>query len=240
MNGLLLHTGAKSITPEALAAIPTPEPTDTHYPIAHSRLLAITRDTLATHGATVTGEAHGITKSGSRYFGLLEIRGTERDWGLVVGIRNSHDKSLPAGLVCGAQVFVCDNLSFSGEVRIGRKHTRYIDDSLPALIAGAVAKLVDLREGQAKRFDAYRAAPLGHPAAMHLIGSAYRHGVLPAPRVGPTIDEWYTPRHKEFAEGHNVWRLFNAFTESLKGSLTALPARTQAIHGMLDEQCGLI
>jgi len=45
------------------------------------------------------------------------------DFALVVGLRNSHDKSFPAGLVIGASVLVCDNLSFSGEVRLARKHT---------------------------------------------------------------------------------------------------------------------
>jgi hypothetical protein len=39
------------------------------------------------------------------------------DFGLVAGVRNSHDKSFPASLVLGASMFVCDNLSFSGEVK---------------------------------------------------------------------------------------------------------------------------
>jgi hypothetical protein len=33
----------------------------------------------------------------------------------VLGLRNSHDKRFPAGLVGGSAVFVCDNLAFSGE-----------------------------------------------------------------------------------------------------------------------------
>lgn len=240
MNGLMLHTGAKAISAEQLACVPTPEPTETHRPIPHYQLLSLVRETLTNQGAVIRSESHGLGRDGSRYFGLLDIRGAESQWGMVVGIRNSHDKSFPAGLVCGAQVFVCDNLSFSGEVRLARKHTNRILDHLPAMIRGAVGKLVDLRGEQERRFLAYRETPLGHPAAMHLIGAAYRHGAIPASRVGPIIDEWHQPRHAEFAERHNVWRLFNACTEGLKGSLTALPARTQAIHGMLDEVCGLI
>ena len=45
----------------------------------------------------------------------------------VVGVRNSHDKSFPAGLVIGASIFVCDNLSFSGEVKLARKHTVHVE-----------------------------------------------------------------------------------------------------------------
>jgi len=47
------------------------------------------------------------------------------DYAWIVGLRNSHDKTYPAGLVAGSKVFVCDNLCFSGEVRLSRKHTRH-------------------------------------------------------------------------------------------------------------------
>jgi hypothetical protein len=32
------------------------------------------------------------------------------EWSWAVGIRNSHDKTFPAGLVAGTKVFCCDNL----------------------------------------------------------------------------------------------------------------------------------
>jgi hypothetical protein len=40
-------------------------------------------------------------------------------------------------------------------------------------------------------------------------------------------------------EGRTAWRLFNAFTEALKGNLDVLPRRTQALHDLLDTTCGL-
>ena len=60
-------------------------------------------------------------------FGLLEVANCQQteDYAYVLGLRNSHDKRFPAGLAVGASVFVCDNLSFSGEIKIGRKHTRH-------------------------------------------------------------------------------------------------------------------
>jgi hypothetical protein len=47
------------------------------------------------------------------------------------------------------------------------------------------------------------------------------------------------PRHAEFREGRTAWRFFNSVTEVLKGNLTELPRRTQALHGLLDSACGL-
>ena len=42
---------------------------------------------------------------------------TNVDYSLVLGLRNSHDKTFPASLALGSQVLVCDNLSFFGEGR---------------------------------------------------------------------------------------------------------------------------
>ena len=33
--------------------------------------------------------------------------------------------------------------------------------------------------------------------------------------------------------------MFNAFTEVLKGNLNALPKRTEALHGLMDGECGI-
>lgn len=45
-------------------------------------------------------------------------------------------------------------------------------------------------------------------------------------------------RHDDFRL-RTVWSLFNAFTETLKGNLTDLPRRTEALHGLLDHHVGL-
>jgi len=52
------------------------------------------------------------------------------DYGCVLGLRTSYDKSFANGVCIGASVFVCDNLSFQGEVKFERKHTpRYVAGS---------------------------------------------------------------------------------------------------------------
>ena len=44
--------------------------------------------------------------------------------------------------------------------------------------------------------------------------------VCPIRYLPGVIKEWRTPRHPEFtADGKTAWRLFNAFTEALKGNL---------------------
>jgi hypothetical protein len=192
-------------------------------------------------GLTIVSEAHGLTRDGSRYFGLLQVVNghADVDFGLVVGLRNSHDKSFPARLVVGASVFVCDNLSFSGEVKLARKHTVNVERDLPQLIERAVGRLGDLRRSQEQRFGRYKLHELSDSQAHDLIIRSLDAGVIPVTRLPLVLREWREPRHAEFREGHTAWRLFNAFTEGLKGNLDALPRRSQALHGLIDSACGL-
>ena len=76
-------------------------------------------------------------------------------------------------------------------------------------------------------------------AAHDLVIQSLDARVVPVTRIPDVLREWREPRHSEFREGRTAWRLFNAFTESLKGRLDALPTRTQALHGLLDCVCGL-
>ena len=100
-----------------------------------------------------------VLEDGARYFGLLQVvNGSHpEDFGLVVGLRNSHDKSFPAGLVVGASVFVCDNLSFSGEVTFERKHTANMLRDLSWMISETVSSVSDRLSP--------RSTPLTNPAA---------------------------------------------------------------------------
>jgi hypothetical protein len=165
---------------------------------------------------------------------------TPSDFAVTVGVRNSHDQTFPAGLVIGAAVFVCDNLSFSGEVRLAREHTVHIGRDLPQLIAAAVGRLGDLRQSQEVRFATYKQHELSDVAAHDLLVQVLGARVLPVTKLPLALREWREPRHAEFREGKTAWRLFNAITEAAKGGdIQVLPRRTQALHGLLDTACGL-
>ena len=98
------------------------------YPLPHRTLVTEVENQLQAAGFQLRGATYSLTHDGQRFFGVLQVTlptRNDREFGWVVGLRNSHDKSLPAGLVAGTQVMVCDNLAFTGEVKLSRKHTRF-------------------------------------------------------------------------------------------------------------------
>lgn len=238
---LILHCGAHAVPLEQIAAVAMPEATQSWQPIPHIQLIRTVQDTLASNDLTFGAQAHSLTRDGMRYFGLMEVRGQQMsdDYCWVLGLRNSHDKTFPAGVVAGASVFVCDNLSFSGEVKIARKHTRFINRDLPRLIEGAVGRLMEKWHTQDVRIGAYKEKRIGNAEAHDLVIRATDVGVCSNQLIPEILQEWRQPRYPQFEE-RNMWSLFNAFTEALKGgSLTELPKRAAALHGLLDVHVGL-
>ena len=128
--------------------------------------------------------------------------------------------------------------SFSGEVKLARKHTVHITRDLPGLVQSAVGKLMDRWHHQDTRLSAYKLAEIEDRTAHDLIVRATDVGVCPNKLIPRVLNEWREPRHETF-QPRNAWSLFNAFTEALKGNLVELPRRTEALHGLLDTHVGL-
>lgn len=237
---LILHCGAQAVKRQEVTAIRTPRATQTWTPIPHIDLVNHVERTLKTNGLVVGTQAHSLSHDGARYFGLMEIQRSDSDpdycW--VLGLRNSHDKTFPAGITAGASVFVCDNLSFSGEVKLTRKHTRFITRDLPGIVQSAVGRLVERWHHQDVRLSTYRLTDLDDRTAHDLVIRATDVGVCPNQFIPHVLHEWREPQHDDFTP-RNVWSLFNAFTEALKGNLIELPRRTEKLHGLLDTHVGL-
>lgn len=238
---LCLHCGAHEVPRSQITTVQTPDPTDTWVPIPHHQLIQTVESTLKATKLRVGVQSHSLTHDGMRYFGLMEIIGKSASeeccW--VLGLRNSHDKTFPAGLVAGNSVFVCDNLSFSGEVKFARKHTRFILRDLPQLAQQSVGQLMVKWHDQDKRIAAYKDAEIEDSIAHDLIIRACDVGVCANSYIPGVLHEWREPKHDAF-EPRNAWSLFNAFTEALKGgNLAELPKRTEALHGLLDVHVGL-
>lgn len=232
---LMLHAGASELSFEALHNVTTPQGTDTHKPIAHHVVVEMVRYALGFYKHEIADERHAVMPDGSNYFGLLTLRSPYGDYGDVVGLRNSHDKSFPIGIAFGSRVFVCDNTAFIGEHVVSRKHTAKAQRELPGLVAEIVEPLAKVREQQHARFRDYKQTPMDNEMADHAIMEMYRREVIGVKAIPDVLHEWTAPSHDWGAQ--TAWRLFNATTFVLAGKVLASPKRTSDLHAVLDVIC---
>jgi hypothetical protein len=120
---LMLHAGANPIEYDGLRELTTPPASPTHVPIPHHRVVDLAAYSLSYFGHEVVERHFGVTEDGMRFFGVMTLRSPYGDYSDMIGLRNSHDKSLPIGVAFGSRVFICDNLAFVGDHVIKRKHT---------------------------------------------------------------------------------------------------------------------
>src|SRR5262249_47610898 len=134
---------------------------------------------------------------------------------LSVGVRNSIDKTLPLGFCAGNRVFVCDNLSFSAELLVNRKHTVNGGVRFREAIAHAAGRLEAFRVSEAARVARLQSLGLDDQAAEAIILRAWEARIVSHRQLPAVLREWRTPSHEDFSP-RNRWSLFNAFTEALK------------------------
>jgi hypothetical protein len=231
---LIVHAGGYVAGLDEVYAAPTPDPVEDWVPIPHGLLIDTVRGYFGSTGLQVVGEQHCLAREGTRYFGLFQINSENADYDLTVGLRNAHDKSFSAGLCVGSSVFVCDNLAFSSEIVLGRKHTKYIERDLPELVGRAVGALGEQRVEQDRRIELYKATELSDRDAYAGLVDLLKQRAIIGKDLIDIVHEWDTPRYSEFAGDRNVWRLFNAVTTVAKPNVFAGLKRTQVLHGVCD------
>lgn len=234
---LMLHCGANAVERNALSGVVLPASTKTFQPLGHDYLADMVQDELEEAGLKVVGEAHGINPSGSKYFGMFEVRGTDaaKDYSTVIGMRNSNSKRFSAAIAVGSGVFVCDNMCFSGDIIIGHKHTVNVQTGLRDRLKEIIEGVLAMEAHQNARFNLYKETQLSDYHAEGLIVDLFREGAITTSQLPKVIEQWDEPDHKEFKHD-NVWRLFNAVTESYKENVgvQAIQERGPIVHEVLD------
>jgi hypothetical protein len=233
---LMLHRGAATIDYAGLREFETPDPTASHVPIPHFRVVDLVKTAVGMYGHEVVAEHHGVTEDGARYFGLLELKSPYTGYADTVGLRNSHDKSFPVGIGFGSHVFVCDNLAFVADQSIKRKHTANLKRDLPGIIGEMIEPLALHREAQYRTFERYRHTELTAERADHAIMEMYRKGIINVQRIPELLREWEEPTHEEWG-GWTAWRMFNAATFVLAGKMMDDPDCTPRLFKIIDGVC---
>jgi len=217
---LLMHTsGGEYCTLDDLRNIPLPEETPTYKPVSHYDLATNLAKVSATllRDYSLEKSNYGLARDGAQLFGVHTYRNGSESMGLSIGFRNSYDKSMSVGIAIGASVFVCDNLSLTGDISISRKHSTNVWQDLEELTITTIYRSQHNFHRIVEDSQIMQGQHLSDDDAYRLTGLLYGHGII-SPRQIPVVKkEWLTPSHDDF-EDRNVWSFYNSVTEALKGS----------------------
>lgn len=232
---LMLHAGAEAIDYDGLRSIVTPERTETHVPLPHHELVNMVEYALGYHGHEVTARQFGVTPDGARFFGVLALKSDYGDYTDMIGLANSHDKTVALSVCFGSQVFVCDNMAFSAETVVKRKHTANSRRMLPATIEEIINPLKQKRIGQNMMFDRYKGREMSDDEAYATTVRMFLNGIINTTRIPEVLEQWENPSCDWGPK--TAYRLFNGATWSLKPKVADKPALTQDLHALIDGVC---
>jgi Domain of unknown function (DUF932) len=166
-------------------------------------------------GFRLEKEQYALGRNGSRMFGVLVFKNGHSDLGLSIGFRNSYDKSMAIGIAVGAHVFVCDNLAFTGDITVLRKHTPNVWQYLEDISISTLYRSRKNFEKIVEDAETLKGRSLDDREAFRMLGLLFGRNVL-TPRQLPAVKrEWLNPAHGEF-QARNMWSFYNACTETLK------------------------
>jgi hypothetical protein len=150
-------------------------------------------------------------------FGALQYRNTDEDMGLSIGMRNSYDKTMSVGICVGAAIFICDNLAFTGQITILRKHTLNVIDDLETAIIKVIYKSKFHFTSLVRSAQEMKTKPLKNEDAFKLMGLLFGRHILTPRQLVIARQEWVNPIQEAFIE-RNYWSFYNAVTGALKST----------------------
>lgn len=213
-----LAKGTRQTTYDELGLIPVPVATETWRPVPYQDLVTIAKEIL---GNTLPGE-YELTDEGfllaqfdNQFFGTLTYQSARMELPFAVGLRGSYNRTLAEGICMGGRVIVCSNLAFSGLIRIMRRNTKNVVESLQDLMYEAAREATKEHRQLYRDTQTLAKARCTDRLAFQMIGLAWGQGILGERQLPVARDSWLWPEHEDF-EPRTQWSLYNAFTHALK------------------------
>ena len=178
---LLIHKKGSNYVPlEDLKSVPLPQTTVSYTPVSHydlaMNLAEISQDLLK--GFAFRKAQYGLAREGRQMFGVHMYQNGSDEMGLSIGFRNSYDKSMSVGICIGASVFVCDNLSFTGDIAVMRKHTTNVWKDLEETMISTVYRSQHNFHRIVEDSIKLKEIPMENDHAYSMMGKLFGHNVI--------------------------------------------------------------
>jgi hypothetical protein len=217
MEARLSSANSQLVTRQQLLAIPAPPSTPTWRPIPHADLIDALDRQLRVRGIAITAEQFAVQREGARLFAVLDLS-LERteEFCASIGIRTANDRSLALEVAVGVRVFVCDNLTFAGDlIALKRKHTVRFD--LNADLSRAVDRYQAYLGALQQNIVRVRETSVSDPEAKAMIVDAFRQEILPI-RLFRSVTEAYFDPGPDMTDvqPRTLFGIHNAFTRAVR------------------------
>jgi hypothetical protein len=200
-----------------------PERTDSYTPIHHSTFISELNDELSNNGFRVGNNRVYTNEDGRKLIGFVDVHNAntpineERDVNMMIGYRNSYDKSMTIGLASGASVIICGNGVIMGDSLVFvRKHTGRVDQLLRDKIKEVVQGLESSFGRTNIEINIMKDFSLTRVQKAELLGRMYFDEELLTPTQLTVVKNELN--ESEHFRGNTLWDLYNNVTEALKSS----------------------
>jgi len=195
-----------------------PMQTESYTPISHGTFIHNIEAQLARTDFEIINESFIANAKATKVIGIYQLQSSNNnEIGPSIAFRNSYDKSMSAGIISGANVFVCTNGMFSGDVQILRKHTGTANIEMEQHIFNQINNLVP-RFNQMKYYaDELKNKTFFKEEIYKIIGDLFfRDNIIKSEQLNIFKKEYYHPTLNYGVERDNAWNIYNLFTYAIE------------------------
>ena len=193
-----------------------PKATSSYQPMGHQELITKINNLVSETcpHLELDQSRYSSARDGQQMFGVNTYRSmTDEKWnGLQpsIGFRNSYDKTMSVGIATGAQVIVCDNGMFEGDMITARKHTTNLNDMWDD-VACLISDMESTMDDQLYFKSHAEEQPFSSKQGWELLGVLIGSKLIKPQTASLAYQEWNKPSWEEF-EPRTAWSFYNALT----------------------------
>ena len=203
----------------AMAAL-IPARTDTYSPVSHAQVIEAVAANIRVNKLDVIGRRMYLNGNARKMVGFMDIEtdiGKQHGLKMMLGYRNSYDKSMSVAFVTGATVWICGNGLIGGDLlTFKRKHTGNVLEEMGEKIQTGVDRMKSDFGKLNLEVDVLKGYALTPRQKAEVLGVMYFERDLVNPTQLSIVKRELT-ESKNFKED-NAWSLYNNVTEALKRS----------------------
>jgi hypothetical protein len=212
-------------TENEIILAPIPTETNSYKPVPNEVLINEVQEQLYKANMRIVNKRYNANANFTQMFATYEIEANDSEQRLMVGFRNSYDKSLAVGLVAGSSVIVCSNLMFKGDIKILRKHTTNVFRDLDGLINNTIDISYEELESNLHTARNMKQIEMSKTQMAEEVGKMFiQENLINSTQLNIFKNQLLT--NENFTEP-TKWTFYNHLTEALK---TATPQNAFTQH----------